>query len=442
MTLAVQNRRLWPAALLMAAVAALLSLGRLWLFDRSAPNEVLWAEDGLFTLCIHKADFWTCLTDPFAGYLLFLPRVLVWPVSVFPWEYWAITANIVAALLAGVVAALAYLIARRFGLHNFVSIAIALLPVITPMVGLEAINAIGSSYMLLLFLSALLIAMPPESGGLGETPMFRFLGFLLLLITSLTIPSAIVLALLLVLALVRRYWTPMTALLWLVSLGIGLAGQLLVVFNAQARRPLSLSIETLHAWAEAVPVSLLTFWPGLSLGEYQFFSNFQLAPLGITGWMFVGAMLVLGCWWIIRGSGRTITVGLLVLGGLGFGLIPSAIGDPNNRYFVVPLLLWATAVLVGLDRRIAAVPRWLVGLITILVLVVWSPAWPASAYRATPAPPWSDEVSRIEARCTSDPDFQDRPLFTPFWPPNWGDGLIEPTHPNVPCPMVYRWISP
>ena len=91
--------------MLIGAIAALISVGRLWLFDRSAPSEVLWAEDGLFTLCIHKADFWTCLTDPFAGYLLLAPRVLVWPVSLLPWETWALAANLVAALLAGVIAA-------------------------------------------------------------------------------------------------------------------------------------------------------------------------------------------------------------------------------------------------------------------------------------------------------------------------------------------------
>jgi len=141
-----------------------MSIGRLWLFDRSAPMEVLWAEDGLFPLCIRKADFFTCTSEPFAGYLLFLPRVLAWPVAVLPWEHWAIAANVIAAILAGLTAAFAFLIVLRAGFGWFTSGVIGLLPVLAPMAGLEAINAIGSSYMLLLFLSTLLIVLPPRAG--------------------------------------------------------------------------------------------------------------------------------------------------------------------------------------------------------------------------------------------------------------------------------------
>jgi hypothetical protein len=32
-------------------------------------------------------------------------------------------------------------------------------------------------------------------------------------------------------------------------------------------------------------------------------------------------------------------------------------------------------------------------------------------------------------------------VFTPFWPPNWGDALSEPTHPNVDCLVVWKWLD-
>ena len=432
--------RVWPWAVLVGVLSAFVSLGRLWLGNRQAITENLWAEDGLFPLCIHKADFFTCLTDPFAGYLLFLPRVLAWPVSIFPWESWALVANLLAALLIGVVSALALVIMRRAGLGWFVSVAVALLPTIAPMVGLEAINALGSSYMPLLFLSTLVVLFAPLRDLSRSWVIF---GFVLLLVTALTIPSAVVVALLVVVQALRRVVPKRVGIVWLVGLGTGLLAQTWVALTAEAPRSIELGTATLNAWADSVPVSVFTYWPGLSLGEYSFFANFTLAPVAITGWLFVVVISALGIWRLVAGwasvSASAAAVGLLFLAGLAFGLIPSAIGDPNNRYFVVPLLLWGAAVLVALDPIIRRTRVWVLALVTLLVVALWWPAIPASWYRSTPAPAWTSEVNRIEAQCLLDPAFVDRPLFTPFWPPNWGDGLTEPTHPNLPCTTVFRW---
>lgn len=428
-------------AVLVGLVSAVISWGRLWLFDSSAPTEVLWAEDGLFPLCIQKADFWTCLGDPFAGYLLFLPRVLAWPISVLPWEYWATTSNLIAALLAGLTSTAALVIARRFGLGWFVSVAVALLPVIAPMVGLEALNAIGSSYMLLLFLATLMIALPPQVQVNTSGPRYLVVGAFLMLLTALTIPSAVVLLVVLLFMTLRGRQSWSVMFVWGSALIVGLIFQFIVAINAAVPRAISFGQETLNSWAESIPVSLLTYWPGLSLGEYAFFTNFSLRPLEITGWLVAGFMLVGGLWLVVSAGDRGITVGALVLAGLGLGLIPSAIGYANNRYFVVPLLLWGAALLVALDPRLRRSRPWILALVTAMVLLIWWPAMSVSSFRGTPAPAWSSEVARIEASCAANPDLVERPLFTPFWPPNWGDGLSEPTHPNLPCVVVWRWIE-
>lgn len=430
--------RSWPISIVVGVLAGVISIGRLWLFDRSAPAQVLWAEDGLFTLCIAKADFFTCLADPFAGYLPFLQRVLAWPVSLLPWEQWAIGTNIVAALTAGVVSALALIMLRRFGLGWYVAIIISLLPVITPIAGLEVINSIGNTYMLMLFLATLLVALPGQARGEPQSVGYLIAGSVLLLITALTIPSAVVIIVLLIIMAIRGYWPIRTTLIWTASLVLGLAVQFIYIISAQSPRQFVLGSETLNLWADSIPISILTNWPGLSIAEYTFFTNFQLTPFAYTGWLFAVALLALSVWWILRGSLRRVVVGVLVLGGLGFGFIPSAIGFANNRYFVVPVLLWAAALLIGLDSRISRTRPWIIVLITVVIAAIWSPAIAASAYRATPAPPWSEEVARVEARCTAEPEFIDRPIFTPFWPPNWGDGLTEPTHPNLPCLVVWR----
>ena len=433
--------RVWLWSVLVGILSAGVSLGRLWLGNRQAITENLWAEDGLFPLCIHKADFLTCLSDPFAGYLLFVPRVLAWPVSAFPWESWALVANLLASALIGVVSALALVFMRRAGMGWLVTIAVALLPSITPMVGLETINAIGSSYKPMLFLATLLVLFVPL-GGLSRS--WVIFGFVLLLLTALTVPSAVVIAVLVVVQALRRVVLWRVGIVWLIGLAIGLAAQAWVALTAEAARPIDFGVESLNAWADAVPISIFTYWPGLSLGEYSFFANFTLAPVAVTGWLFVVVIAALGVWRLVVGwpsaSGSAAPVGLLLLAGLAFGLIPTAIGDPNNRYFVVPLLLWGAAVLVALDPIIRRARVWVLALVTALVLALWWPAIPASAYRSTPAPAWSSEVARIEAKCLSDPAFVDRPLFSPFWPPNWGDGLIEPTHPNLPCTTVFRWL--
>ncbi len=427
-----------PAAAALGLIAAGISLLRLWLGNRSAITEVLWAEDGLFPLCIHKADFLTCTTQPFAGYLLFLPRTLAWPVSLMPIEQWALTANLIAALLAGIAAFLTFAFARQFGLSNFVATALALLPVIAPMSGLEAINSVGSSYMLLLYVATLGIVFGQTSRG------WWWILVVLALISALTIPSTMVLLPVVLVQFLRgrmpRTWAGLVA----GALAVGLLAQAWTALTAQTPRSVWVTADTLSSWADSVPTSLLTYWPGLSLGEYSFFTNFTLKPLGGAGWVIVavlagiGVVLVAGGW---TSQDRSAVVGLLVLSGLAFGLIPSAIGEPNNRYFVVPVLLWGAAALVSLDPLIRRTRWWVVSLVTVLILALWWPALPASAFRATPAPPWTEEVERVKAFCLSDPTLTERPIFSPFWPPNWGDGLDEPTHPNVTCFTVWRWLD-
>jgi hypothetical protein len=439
------SERWWLWTLLIGVASALISMGRLTLAQFQALSEVLWAEDGLFPLCIQKADFYTCLADPFAGYLLFLPRVFAWPVSLLPIESWALATNLIAAVFAGAASAAVFGILVRADIGWFASGASALLVTAAPMVGLEVINSLGSSYKILLFIITVAVAFPSDRVRAGQG--FEWIAIAVLgLITALTIPTTVVVAVLvLVQALIRRLSVKVAAI-WIGAMGIGLVAQAWVALTADARRPISLGWESLNSWADAIPVSILTYWPGLSIGEYGFFDNFSLAPISWTGWLLASALLAVGVFALVRGArygdsgNRLVGVGLLVLAGLGLGLIPTAIGFANNRYFVVPLLLWGTALLVALDPWLRRARAWMLALIVVVTLVIWWPAMPASTFRSTPAPPWTQEVARVKAACKVAPDALERPIFSPFWPPNWGDGLTEPTHPNLPCTIVWRWL--
>lgn len=427
------------AAVAVGVVAAATSLLRLWLGNHDALTQVVWAEDGVFPLCVDKAGFWTCLADPFAGYLLILPRLVAGLVAWLPVESWALATNLIAAGIAGVAAALAFAIVRRFGLGWVSSVVIGLLPVIVPVVGLEAINAIGSSYMLLLYVSTLALAFPLRHESV-HWPSVAAIAVLLLL-TTLTIPTAGVFLALIAVQSVRRAVPWVAAGIWSAVIGLGLIAQWVTAANAEKPRVIEATRESFDSWVASVPDTILTFWPGLRLAPYDFFGVFPVTPLTITGAVVTLAIVAGGIVLIVRGGDERVGIGLLLLTGIVVGAVPAIIGGNNNRYFVVPLLLWAAAAMVSVDSLIRRSRWWMVTIAGAIVLVVWWPSIPASWFRTMPAPPWSDEVTRVENACRADPSLQERIIFSPFWPPDWGDALSEPTHPNLPCLVVWSWID-
>ena len=436
------RRRVSPdllAGLVVGLVAAIISMGRLWWGDHSALTEVVWAEDGLFPLCVDKAGFFSCLVDPFAGYLLFLPRLVAGVVAALPPQQWALATNVLAALIAGVVGGLAYATMRRFGLGMVSSVIIGMLPVLAPVVGLEAINALGSSYMLLLYLTVLVLAFPVRE-HLQSWPLVIAIA-VLLLTTTLTIPTGGIALALIAVQAIRKAIPVRATLVWAAVVGVALAAQWWTAAHAVKPRTYLTSWETFTAWVDAVPNTLLLYWPGLYLHEYSIGDVFTVTPLAITGVLVVIAILVGGVLLVVRGGGERVGIGLVMLSGLVVGAVPAVIGGNNNRYFVVPLLLWGAAAAVSLDQVIRRSRPWVVGVLIALILIVWWPSMPASHFRVTPAPPWTGEVERVIAKCKSDPQFTERVIFTPFWPPNWGDAQSEPTHPNLPCYVVWtKWM--
>lgn len=431
--------RTWLAGIAVGIAAAAISLLRLWLGNHDALTQVVWAEDGIFPLCVEKAGFWTCLTDPFAGYLLALPRLVAGPVAWLPPESWALATNLIAAALAGIVGGLSFAIVRRFGLGWVSSIVIGLLPVIVPVVGLEAINAVGSSYMLLLYLSTLALAFPVRRDRLHWLSVVGIA--VLLLITTLTIPTAGVFLALIVVQAARRAVPWLAAGVWAAVIVVGLAAQWLTASGAQKPRVIEATRESFDGWVAGVPDTILTFWPGMRLAPYDFFGVFPVQPLAITGAIVALAIVIGGTVLIVRGGDERVGIGLLLLTGIVAGAVPAIIGGNNNRYFVVPLLLWAAAAMVAVDSLIRRSRWWMVLTAGVVILAVWWPSIPASWFRTMPAPPWQEEVLRVENSCRTDPGKTERIIFSPYWPPNWGDGLAEPTHPNLPCVVVWSWLD-
>ncbi len=429
--------RLTLPAIISGILAAGISLIRLWMGNHEALTQVLWAEDGLFPLCIEKAGFLSCLVDPFAGYLLALPRLLAGIVGLFPQSQWALVTNLMAALIAGLVASAAYIIVRRFGAGWIVSAFVALLPVLAPIVGLEAIGALGSVYMPLIFLVTLVIALPTPA--LSRRPIFAIGYAALLLLAALTIPLAGILIGLILVQALRRAVSKRAAALWSSAIALGLIAQTLTAFSAQAPRVIHFSLESVGAWADATVAAVLTYIPGLTVTTFAPFERASISPAPQLSYLVIAGMLALGISLIVRGGDRRVAVGLLVLSGLCYSAIPSFIGWANNRYFVIPILLWGAAALLALDPWIRARRTWVLVLGALVIGVLWWPLMAASDFRSTPAPRWTDEVTRVANACIADPARVERPIFSPFWPPNWGDGLTEPTHPDISCLIGRKW---
>lgn len=416
----------------VAVVAGVASVGRILLTNRDALQTLVWAEDGLFPLCVRAHDPLSCLIDPFAGYLLFLPRVVAVPVSLVPMDAWPLATNLAAAALAAGAAALAALVLRGAGTGVVAAGLVALMPTLAPIVGFEAINATGSVYMLLVFVAALAVSFPPE----GRFPTTAFaVGAV---VVSLTIPSSALLLLPLAVQLWRRRIPVVGGLITGGALLVGLVAQTIVAVTADNPRPLNWSMDAARSWADTLPSALLTYWPA----DTALSGTGSLSSATAAGWSQLGLALAMA----ILAGGVALTllrnatasgVGLMLLLGLTLGVIPAAAGYANNRYFVIPALLWLAAALIALDRWLPWRREWVMSAAAVLLIALWMPQLPASEFRATANPDWGSMLAKARSLCMSDASGTVAVTFSPTWP--FPDAVfLGPTNNVVPCSALDR----
>ena len=398
----------WTAGI-AAALAAVLSVGRILLSNGSALTDLIWAEDGMFPLCVRGHGVLACMTDPFAGYFLFLPRLLAWPISLLPIDSWPLATNLVAAAIAAGAAAVAVLILRSSGVGIVTSGFVGLLPVLVPISGLEMINAVGSMYMLLAFIGALALCFPPRD----RFPTAAYaIGALLV---ALTIPSSVVLLLPLVVQLARKRIPLRGGLITLVSLVAGLAVQAIVAVTAVDPRRIAISTDSLREWANGVPNALLTLLPGQSALNDDGTLTASVS-VGVIGLIVVVLVLVGGVVLIALRDKVANGLGLLVLVGLAMGAIPALSGYANNRYFVIPVVIWTAAALIALDHYVPGRKELVMAVAAVVLVALWIPSLPASKFRSTALPPWPQTIAEAQTSCANDPNATVAIVFSPAWP--------------------------
>ena len=419
-------------AFIMGIVGAAISIGRLLWANSEALTQILWAEDGLFTLCAQKVGALDCALDPYAGYSTFLPRVFAGITALFPPSAWALIANLLAASLIGFAVGFIVWWLRRYGISTFTSTAVSLLLVLAPIIGFEVINVFACAYVPLLFMGTIVIAFPIRPYPVKTAAI-------VLLLASLTIPTAALLLLFVGFQIVVRSLAKKSGIVLLGALALGLIVQLVFIVTTSTPRTTTLGLEAFSDWVKSMPIALLTYIPGIQLGNSSIFTNYSSTASDLLPWLIVIALTVWAVWLLILKDERLRAAGLMVSSALILGAAPTVFLAANVRYFVVPCLLIAGALLIALDAKLRSTSPVVLSISVVVVTLVWWPALPASAWRSTPAPAWQPEVARVAAHCMTDQLLVERPVFTPFFPPNWGDGMAEPTHPNLPCSTGWTW---
>ena len=427
------RNRGWTLAVASAItlVATALSLGRLWTTNRATWNGNLWAEDGLFPLCIRKSGLMECTFDPFAGYLLLIPRLLAYPTSLLPIEQWALSATLVSAAAWGFVSGLVALHLLRSGISLGLVVLLSILPVIIPLAGLEATTSAASIYMPLLYALSISIIL---GRWWGRTALWMALAAALVAATN-----PLTLLLIPVIAFVYlKGRIPRQSAAWVMSGVIaGSVLQLLIVVTASDRRNLAPGGEALGLWLTDLPTAFASLWPGVNFGEATVFGIFTTPVFQQTGLVIALALLIGGLLLCASAHQRVWGAGVLILLGLGFSFVPTVTGYASNRYFVLTVLCVTAAALLLAFPGSSNDRSWVRWSAVVIVLIAWSAAYPASTWRAVPSPVWADEIQRLSGSCASDPMSPAVVTFSPDWPQPGVTQLSPPTTNSAPCSALW-----
>jgi len=414
------------AYFIIGLLASAVSVARLYVTDNEVFTELVWAEDGLFPLCVANHGYWDCLWDPYAGYLLFLSRTLAVPVAYTPLDSWPLATNLVAALSYGAMSALIYWLLVRIPLPRVVAAFSALVPVLLPITGLEAINTAGSLYMVLLVAATIAVS------ANFQRPLPEWVLPTLLLVTALTIPVALALAL----PLGVRYLRKSIALRQLVAAMIGLiVGSILqfaVIISAAGQRPVSVTSSSVSGWIDGTATAVVGLVgirvEPIAIGALNWSDSSFSLPLGLTLTLIP---TILGFAMLSRP--KLEFPALLILTGSVLSAVTAIPSMNSNRYYVTFSVLVVLAVVVALVQSGHRSLHITAAVVATVLAGLWISHFPASDLRAIPEPRWGYMLEETRARCAAEAERVDTVLrFTPVWPP--ADLKLTPLNqPLIPC---------
>jgi len=413
--------------LAIGLVASAVSIARLYVTDIEVFTELVWAEDGLFPLCVANHGYWDCLWDPYAGYLLFLSRTLAVPVAYTPLDSWPLATNLVAAVSSGATSALIYWLLIRIPIPRLVAGFLALVPVLLPITGLEAVNTVGSLYMMLLVAATIAVS------ANFQRPLPQWVLPTLLLVSALTIPVTLVLALPLGLRYLRKTIALRQLVAAMLSLIIGSVFQFAVIISAAGQRPVSVTSGSILGWIDGTATAVaglvgIRIEPIATDALNWTDSSFSL-PLALTLTFFPA---ILG--FAMLSQPKLEFPALLILTGSVLSAVTALPSMNSNRYYVTFSALIVLSIVVALVQSGKGSLHITAAVVAGVLAGLWMSHFPASNLRATPEPLWSYMLEETRARCAAEPERVDTVLrFTPVWPPN-DSNLTLLNMPLIPCP--------
>jgi hypothetical protein len=348
----------------------------------------LWAEDG--TVFLQEAKNRGVLPPfgrAYAGYFLFVPRVIGTLAAAAPIRYAALTTWLGVAVVVGWCAATIFAESDEWLGSATTRGLLALSVVLLPALGLEAIGAAADLQYTLLFAS--LVAL---TGASAEQWRSRN-RVAIVAMTALTTPLSLALAPIAVLRVLRRrtFRPDATAVAWVVATAVQL-GMILIVRPSRVKSKGDTSILT-HFNHRVLYANLL---PKSANGTV-------IAPVAI---IVVASLVVLAAVLAWRRARRAKAVLVLLVPLVGFAVWTFAglrYGSPA-RYQVFPALCVVWSVLVAWELLVYTLrPRLriqgrLAGIVVVLLLLSWVSYWRPTTYRRS-GPTWSTALSAAERDC-------------------------------------------
>ena len=387
----------------------------------------LWGEDGArFLAHAMEGGLFEPLFRSLAGYFHFLPRLVGWLAALGPLE---MAPQVVFAACASAVAWFAttiFLSADRHLDRQWSRIALALTPVLLPILGFESIaNVTNLHFLMLCAASVVLVGRQERSGR-------KVNGVVLVAMAGLTSPLTAGLAPLVVL---RVWWdrresgslspAPVVAG-WALGLAVQLAMMATLVDEGrEMTSDRSITRAGFLFLERVVSYNLVPFWPRVSSTDGVGGIDADLVVRSLAALVVLGsvAAAVIGTARHQRSWGLTERAELVLtvpIAGLAFFAAASMLTGPEPRYAVFPAfsLVWAILVVMESLGDSARAPRSgrLVSVTIALVLAASVVThWVPSPIRRT-GPTWAAGLESAARECETNPDGR---VEIPILPEGW-----------------------
>jgi len=388
---------------------SLISLVRLQLGESGALHEILWAENGLFPLCVRNYGVWECLWSPYSGSLKStIPKGIASLVAPWPLEVWPIVANLVAAVLGGLLVVLTFVVVRISGGSLPLAAALSMTLVLHPSLGTESINSTAHLYIPVAYVVTLVLFLPSALSRLPLTAIFVVVSGGVLTMPPLT--------LVVVLGYCLDQSRRVNAKRWIVS-GASALIALLVEFVGRSidrdSRATQFKFSSLGDWLRQLPLNLVESLVGDQPAEEIAFLYERKAF-----WVGVAISVVVVVSLLARSRiSQVLRVPLgLLAAGMILSLVPGLAYGVIDRYFVWLQLAAAAACIYLL---FAATQR---GALRAIVLVglwaVWlfGGSFAAAEIRVSENYHWSSYLSVASEYCQTTNAETAEILFAPDWP--------------------------